>query len=210
MKKIFIAATALLFSTAVLHAQTKEGTKQGVKATHHKGAHGKNQMAGLNLNDEQKAKVKELNESYHKQFADLKKNTSISVGDYRTKSLALRKEQHEKMQALLTPEQKTQIAAQRKVMGEKMKEGQAKRFDKMKTQLGLSEEQSKKLKENQAGLQTKIKTIREDKTLTDEQKKEQVKAVFKQQKEQFRSVLTPEQLQKMKSGRKGRGAETEK
>jgi Spy/CpxP family protein refolding chaperone len=206
MKKIFIAATALLLSTAVLHAQTKEVTK----ATHHKGAHGKKQMANLNLNDEQKTKVKELNESYHKQFADLKKNTGMSVGDYRTKSLALRKEQHEKMQAILTPEQKTQVAAQRKQMGERMKAGQAKHFDKMKTQLGLSEEQSKKLKENQAGLQTKIKTIRENNTLTEAQKKEQVKAVFKQQKEQFRSVLTPEQLQKMKSGRKGRGAETEK
>jgi protein CpxP len=204
MKKILIAATALLMSTAALQAQTKEDTK----TTHHKGVHGRKHMANLNLNDEQKKKAKEINESYHKQFADLKKNTSISVGDYRTKTAALKKEQHEKMQAILTPEQKNQAVAQRKEMGQKMKEGQAKRFDKMKTQLGLTEEQSKKLKDSQAGFQTKIKSIREDKALTDEQKKEQVKAVFKQQHEQFKSVLTPEQLQKMKGGRKGRNTDT--
>lgn len=207
MKKIFIAAAALLMTTAALQAQTKED----VKTSHHKGFRGKGPMANLNLNDEQKKQVKDLNESYHKQFADLKKNTSISVGDYRTKSAALKKEQHEKMQAILTPEQKNQVAAQRKEMGKRMQEGQAKRFDKMKTQLGLTEEQSKKLKENQAGFQTKIKSIREDKSLSDEQKKEQVKAVFKQQQDQFKSVLTPEQLEKMKAarpGRKGRGIST--
>lgn len=199
MKKIFIAAAALLMSTAALQAQTKDDAK-----THHKGFQGRQQMSGLNLNDDQKKQVKELNESYHKQFADLKKNTSMSVGDFRTKSAALRKEQHEKMQSILTPEQKNQLAAQRKVMAGRMKEGQAKRFDKMKTQLGLTDEQSRKLKESQEGVQTKIKSIREDKSLTDDQKKEQVKAVFKQQKEQFKSVLTPEQLEKMKAGKPGR------
>lgn len=200
MKKIFIAAAALLMSTAALQAQTKDDAK----TSHHKGLQGRKQMSGLNLNDDQKKQVKELNESYHKQFADLKKNTSMSVGDFRTKSAALRKEQHEKMQSILTPEQKNQLAAQRKVMAGRMKEGQAKRFDKMKTQLGLTDEQSRKLKESQEGVQTKIKSIREDKSLTDDQKKEQVKAVFKQQKEQFKSVLTPEQLEKMKAGKPGR------
>ncbi|NCI51691.1 hypothetical protein GWC95_17335 [Sediminibacterium roseum] len=200
MKKIFIAAAALLMSTAALQAQTKDD----LKTSHHKGLQGRKQMSGLNLNDDQKKQVKELNESYHKQFADLKKNTSMSVGDFRTKSAALRKEQHEKMQSILTPEQKNQLAAQRKVMAGRMKEGQAKRFDKMKTQLGLTDEQSRKLKESQEGVQTKIKSIREDKSLTDDQKKEQVKAVFKQQKEQFKSVLTPEQLEKMKAGKPGR------
>ena len=91
-----------------------------------------------------------------------------------------------------------------------MKEGQAKRFDKMKSTLGLTDEQSKKLKESQAGLQDKIKSIRQNQSLSEEQKREQVKAIAKKQHEQLKSVLTPEQLQKMKGGRKGRGIQAEK
>jgi len=208
MKKIFIAAAALLMTTASLQAQTK---KEDPKGTHHKGPHAKREsFAKLNLNDEQKKKAKDINADYHKQFADLKKNTTMSVGDYRTKTAALKKEQHEKMQSLLTTEQKNQLVAQRKEGEKRMKEGQSRNFEKMKSQLGLSEEQSKKIKESQAGFQSKMKSIREDKTLTPDQKKEQVRNIAKQQHEQMKTVLTPEQLQKMKTGRKGRPVSTEK
>jgi F0F1-type ATP synthase membrane subunit b/b' len=81
--------------------------------------HAKKQFAGINLSDEQKKKAKELNESYQKQFAELRKNSSMTIGDYRTKTAALKKEQHEKFQALLTPEQKTQIADTKKEQGSK-------------------------------------------------------------------------------------------
>lgn len=208
MKKFFIAATALLMVAGSLQAQTGKEGKEGAKGIHHRNMHAKKQFAGINLSDEQKKKAKELNESYQKQFAELRKNSSMTVGDYRTKTAALKKEQHEKFQALLTPEQKTQIATQRKNREQKMKEGQAKRFDKMKSTLGLTDEQSKKLKEGQAGFQDKIKSIRENQSLSEDQKKEQVRAIAKEQHEQFKSVLTPEQLQKMKSGRKGRGMQS--
>jgi hypothetical protein len=91
-----------------------------------------------------------------------------------------------------------------------MKEGQAKHFDKMKSTLGLTDEQSKKLKESQAGFQDKIKSIRENQSLSEDQKREQVRAIAKEQHEQLKSVLTPEQLQKMKGGRRGRGIQAEK
>ncbi|MES2330801.1 MAG: hypothetical protein V4539_14455 [Bacteroidota bacterium] len=206
MKKLFIAATALLLVAGSLQAQTKEDRK----ATHHKNLGAKKQFANINLSDEQKTKAKELNEGYQKQFAELRKNTSMTVGDYRAKTAALKKEQHEKFQALLTSEQKTQMASQRKNAQQKMKDGQAKRFDKMKTQLGLSDEQSKKLKESQAGFQDKIKSIRENKELSDDQKREQVRTISKKHHELLKSVLTPEQLQKMKGGRKGKGIQAEK
>ncbi|MDB5210438.1 MAG: hypothetical protein JWQ30_1265 [Sediminibacterium sp.] len=207
MKKLFIAATALLLVAGSLQAQTK---KEDRKATHHKNIGAKKQFANVNLSDEQKTKAKELNEGYQKQFAELRKNTSMTVGDYRAKTAALKKEQHEKFQALLTPEQKTQMASQRKNAQQRMKDGQAKHFDKMKTQLGLSDEQSKKLKESQAGFQDKIKSIRENKELSEDQKREQVRAISKQHHEQLKSVLTPEQLQKMKGGRRGKGIQAEK
>lgn len=209
MKKFFIAAAALLLVTGAVQAQTK---KEGARGTHHRNIHAGKQFAKVNLSDDQKKKAKELNESYQKQFAELRKNTSMTVGDYRTKTAALKKEQHEKMQAIFTPEQKAQLAEQRKNAQQRMKEGQARHFDKMKTQLGLTDEQSKKLKDNQAVLQGKIKSIRENKSLSEDQKREQVRAIAKEQREQLKSVLTPEQLQKMKGagGRRGRGIQAEK
>jgi Spy/CpxP family protein refolding chaperone len=203
MKKVWIAATALLLITGSLQAQTN---KEETKTAHHKGIHGKNGMAHLNLSDDQKAKLKELNAGYRKQFADLKGNA-----DSKEKIAALRKEQHEKMQALLTPEQKTQLAEQRKNGRQGMKGDRGKGgFDRMKTQLGLTDEQAKKIKDSQAGVHEKIKSIHQDQTLSDSQKKEQVRAIMKQQHETMKSVLTPEQLQKMKNGRKGRKSESVK
>jgi Spy/CpxP family protein refolding chaperone len=165
--------------------------------------HGRNGMANLNLTNEQKTQLKALNEGYRQQFAALKGNA-----DNKDKIAALRKEQHEKMQAILTPEQKTQLASQRKNFGQKMKGGEAKHFDRMKTQLGLTDEQTKKLKDSQAGVHEKIKSIRQDQTLSESQKKEQVRAIMKDQREKMKSILTPEQLQKMKSGHKNKSTES--
>ena len=205
MKKLLIAATAILFTVASLQAQTE---KQDGKQFHHKGMHAKKGMPQINLSEEQKKQVKELNASYEKQFSELRNNNSITMGDYKSKTAALKKEQHEKIQALLTPEQKTQLATQRKEGDRKMKEGQAKHFDQMKTKLGLSDEQVTKIKAGQAGLQDKIKAIHQDQSLSDTQKKEQVRSAMKQQRDEMQSILTPDQLQKMKAARKTRGAES--
>jgi Spy/CpxP family protein refolding chaperone len=108
MKKIFIAATAILLATASLQAQAQ---KEAGTEKHHRGAYGhRGGMKGLNLNDEQKKQFKEIGETYKKQFADLKNNKSLSADELKTKAEALRKQRHEKMQSLLTPEQKTKMA----------------------------------------------------------------------------------------------------
>jgi Spy/CpxP family protein refolding chaperone len=207
MKKLLIAVTAIILTTGALQAQTE---KKDSKQFHHKGMYAKKGMPHINLTDEQKKQVKELNAGYQKQFSELRNNNSITMGEYKSKTAALKKEQHEKMQALLTPEQKTQLAAQRKEGARKMKEAQAKRVDQMKTQLGLSDEQANKIKAGQAGLQDKIKAIHQDQKLSDSEKKEQVRSAMKQQRVEMQSILTPEQLQKMKTARKSRGAESAK
>ena len=70
-------------------------------------------------------------------------------------------------------------------------------MEKMKTDLGLTDEQSAKLKSDRTAMQEKMKAIREDKSLNDEAKKEQVKELMKKQKEDMRSILTEEQLKKL-------------
>lgn len=224
MKKIFIAVTALLIATASLQAQTQ---KEAGTEKHHRGARGqKNGMKDLNLNEDQKKQFKEIGETYHKQFRDLKNDKSLSADDMKAKAGALKKERHEKMQSLLSPEQKTKMGEWKKA-GEGRKDGAVRKdgarnwnkggagnrhgrgqsVDQMKIKLGLSDDQAAKLKVNQSGFRDKVKALHENTSLTDVQKKEQMKELAQKQKENLKSILTPEQLEKMKTGRKGRGAD---
>ena len=72
----------------------------------------------------------------------------------------------------------------------------------MKKELNLTDEQSAKLDESRKKLAEKMKVIHEDKSLTEAQVKEKSGALRKQQKEYMKSILTEEQLMKMKEGRK--------
>jgi Spy/CpxP family protein refolding chaperone len=85
------------------------------------------------------------------------------------------------------------------------------RAARMKTELGLSDEQAAKLEKSRAGVAADMKAIRDNKSLTDEQKREQMKELGKKQKENMKSVLTEEQMKKLKEsghkrmeGRKGK------
>ena len=197
MKKFFIAATAILLATATLEAQTQ---KKGRTEKHHKGMHG---HKGMNLNEDQKKQFKEIKESYHKQFADLKNNKSLSAEQIKARSAALRKEQHEKLQSLLTAEQKARISARKDTDGEG-RQNRGKNFEEMKKDLGLSDDQALKLKNSQKGFHDKVKAIRENKNLSESQKKDQLKELSQERKESMQSILTAEQLEKMKNSKKGK------
>ena len=65
-------------------------------------------------------------------------------------------------------------------------------------QLGLTKDQQDKIKATNKEAKTKRAAIKGDKTLTDSQKKAQVKAVNKDHKDKLAKVYTPEQKAKMK------------
>jgi|GEM_PF-913310 len=71
----------------------------------------------------------------------------------------------------------------------------------MMKQLNLSEEQKTKLKEMNAGNKEKKQAILNDTKLTEEQKKEQLRAIKKEQATNMQTVLTDEQKAKMKEVR---------
>ena len=211
MKHLLIAASAFFLIAGSAQAQSTQ--KDSTFRKHQRGNFQRKPgmgMKDLNLTDSQKKQFKELHDSYSKQFADLRNNKSLSADEQKTKMQALRKEQSGKMQSILTEEQKTKFAAQRKDWGKRggfaHKDGQArgKGFEQMKAKLNLTDDQSAKLKANRADFHTKAKAIHENKNLTDDQKKEQVKALAQQNRESLKSILTPEQLEKMKAGRKNR------
>ncbi|HEY9362266.1 MAG TPA: hypothetical protein VIQ00_03310 [Chitinophagaceae bacterium] len=204
MKKIITMTAILFLAVASTQAQDtkanhqKDHQRHGKMMEKHKGQ----KMDQLNLTDAQKQQMKANQENYKKQLAELKKNDNITVKEYRSQMETLKKQQRQKMQNLLTTEQKSQLEKNRQQRAAQYGAMAKQRNDQMKTQLGLTDEQAKKLADIRKDNAEKMRSIHENTTLDHAAKQEQMKALKEQQKEATKSILTPEQLQKMKDQKK--------
>jgi len=213
MKRIFIAALSTLLATGVLNAQEAATTTAKPAQQHHhagKGKHGKHgkhhggEHMGVKLSDEQKKQAAAINQNYRQQVASLKKDDNITMGAYKKKLLALQKDRKSRVSALLTPEQKTTIAQNKAKMQQKMRERSTARLEKMKQHLNLKDEQVTAIKSQQEAFRKKVSDIRANDNLLPEDKKQQIMALAKDQKEQFKSVLTKEQQDQLAKDREER------
>ena len=204
MKKILFAAFILSMAFTI-DAQKITDRKESEKDKHekmdrHRGG-ARIDFHKLNLTEDQKAKFKTQKESFRLQMEELKKNDNITVKDWKAKMKALRENQKTQMEKILTNEQKAQIETM-KAEKKEMHESMAKeRQEKMKTNLGITDAQSAAMGKYKTELQQKLKVIKEDKKLTDDQKKEKAKELLKSHKESMKSILTEEQLKKLKESK---------
>ena len=74
----------------------------------------------------------------------------------------------------------------------------------MKTDLNLTDDQVAKIKDQRKSLMEQAKAIRENSSLTEEQKKEQLMNLMKSSKESMNNILTAEQLKKKEEMRNSR------
>ena len=200
MKKLLIPLIAIFALTATVSAQDKM-SKKGHHNKHQKGMMAKQ----LNFTDAQKAQVKTINEDSRKKMQELNRNEGITVKEQRDRKAAILKERKTKMDGLLTAEQKTKMTQLRAEHKAKKEAGYAKRLDKMKTNLNLTDEQVTKLKAQQAANRAKAEQIKNNESLSREQKKEQMMALKTQAKDQYNKIFTPEQLKKKEEMKKNRG-----
>ena len=204
MKKLFIPIIAIFALTVTANAQDKM-SKKGHHQKHERGMMAKQ----LDFTDAQKNQAKIINEDSRKKKQDLNKNESITVKEMRDRKTAILKEKKNKMDGLLTADQKTKMAgikAQQKV---KKEEHFAKHIDKMKTSLNLSDDQVTKLKSQRSANHAKAEKIKNNESLSREQKKEQMMALKTEAKEQNKKIFTPEQIKKreeMKKSHKDKAA----
>ena len=203
MKKVLIPLIAIFAFAVTANAQDKMG-KKGQHYKHHQ----KDMMAKqLNFSDDQKAQAKTINEDARKKMQELNKNENITVKEQRDRKAAIQKERKTKMDGLLTAEQKTKQAQLKAEHKAKKEEQYAKHLDKMKTNLSLSDEQVAKLKTQHTANHAKAEKIKNNESLSREQKKEQMMALKTDAKAQHDKILTPEQLKKkeeMKKNREGK------
>lgn len=207
MKRLIVGALALFLIAGAAQAQDHGKQRQGNHQHFQK----------LNLTDAQKAQLKEIRQKERNELQALEKNDQMIVRDWKAKKKEIRERSRKEFASVLTPEQRQMVAK----MGKNRKhEGFAQRrfghggrgqaFRKgMKVgafgkDLNLTQEQKDKLKDMRSQFRTKAQDIRNNKDLTQDQKKSQFKDLMKDQKEQMKSVLTPEQLEKVQSHMKER------
>lgn len=204
MKKYLIALSAFTIITVTVNAQTKRNTTDDANITHHNKMGEKNQrhdrgmmMKELNLSNAQKQQAKSVREDYKAQYKQLDENkSSLSQQDYQTKKEQIRKEQRSKFESILTADQKSKMADLKKDQMAKRHSMHKKNRGKMKTTLNLTDDQVSKLKSQHENFKAQAQAIKENKSLTDEQKKENLMDLRKRSREDEKTILTAEQLQK--------------
>jgi Spy/CpxP family protein refolding chaperone len=215
MKRMITSALAILLLAGAAQAQ---GRNKGDKQER------REDKKELNLSADQKTKLKDIHSREKAEMDALRSNTSLS----KEQQQARRKEIHEKYvterKALLTPEQQKKAAEFREGMKDRRgpgghegrdtvgrhggpgARGEGKRGDRMKEMqkdLNLTAAQQDQLKALRDQYRPKHEAIRNNTSLTQEQKRQQSQELMKAQQEQMKSILTAEQLQKMQQKRQG-------
>jgi len=189
MKRIFVLAfaTVLLSGSAMAQEKKDSSSRWAYDGKHHHKAKGdkKQKVAklakDLNLTDAQKQQLKSINE------------------EYKGKDKSLRDEKKAKAQAVLTSEQKAKLEQMKTDRKNKMKAAHEKKAAEMKKDLNLSDAQGQQIKSLNEDFKKQADAIRNNSTLTQDQKKEQLKALGEQRKAKMNSILTPEQQQKLEA-----------
>jgi len=219
MKKYLIALASVTVITISASAQINRNSTDTTTQQHKMGMHRRQEYAThkfhhrnmmmnqLNLTDVQKQQAKSINDNYRNQLKDLEKNDNITLKDYRFKKANLEQERKSKFQALLTTDQKNKIEQAKKQRNEKMKMMAQKRLEKMKTDLNLTDDQVAKITEQRKNSMEQMKAIRENSSLSEEQKKEQLMDLRKSSRESMNSILTADQLKKKEELRNSRMSE---
>jgi Spy/CpxP family protein refolding chaperone len=199
MKRVLIGMALAAFVATTACAQDQSLSTDRPKMHHHRG----DAMAQLNLTDDQKNEMKVINDDFKQQMTDLKKSEDkITVTEWKSKMTTIRNDHHAKMDKVLTDEQKANLKTMHKEQGKRFRQDKHNRMDRMKKELNLTDDQVTALNKNHEDMAQQFKSIRDNKTLTEDQKKAEMKKFKDQQHESLKSILTPEQLQKLEQQKK--------
>lgn len=199
MKKIIAGLFAIAAFTFSVNAQNGDDKKMNRdRSAHHKQG-GDRDMSELNLTEAQRQQMKSINAEFKTKMEALRKNENLTVKDSKAQREALMLERKNRVSSILTPEQRTkfqQMGDMRK--GDKGEKFGGDRKEDMKD-LNLTEAQKQQMKANRESFKAKADAIKNNSSLSDEHKKTQMQALHAEQKESLKSILTAEQLSKIKS-----------
>ncbi|RFC46419.1 MAG: protein refolding chaperone Spy/CpxP family [Verrucomicrobia bacterium] len=159
--------------------------------------------ARLGLSEEQFAKLKPVVLEESSNLDAIKNDATLTDSQKKEKAGVLMASFREKMGAVLTAEQRAQLAEETQRRATQGRDEIALRLQAMKEKLGLSEEQMAKIRPVLLEEGPKLKALKDDKTTSPEEKR----ATLKQSMERIAAELTPEQKEKMREQLQKRAAQ---
>lgn len=207
---VLVASLVLLGAGNIVSAQTQSDSANPPAAGVPSGDRRGGRRAGfdlpdLNLTADQKTKLKALHESERQQIEAVRNDASLSLEEKKAKIRTINQTTRPQLQAVLTPEQ--QQLLQRASQGGR---GFGPRGGRL-GDLGLTTDQRSQIEAIHKSTRDQMNSIRNDSTLSSEQKEAKLKTLLQNSQQQVSGILTPEQQQKLREehqsgpGRFGRG-----
>ena len=214
---------ALTIGAAQAQDSSARKDKHHQKKEHRMGGYDK-----LNLTAEQKERMKSIKEEYKTQSEALRKQDQLSVAEMKTRREELHRNFRTQTESILTADQKAQlekVKAEKKASGKegkfergagkrgktegrddiskrgksKGREGFRQKGAELEKELNLTAAQKEKMASANAELKTRMTALKNDNSLTKEQKRAKIQELVKDRQEQFKSILTKEQAEKLQS-----------
>jgi hypothetical protein len=189
MKKSLMLGAVMMISTIVF-AQHKPGK------SHDGEGQAEKMKTELSLSDAQYTSIKSINKKYKDKHNALEKDSTLT-GEFRSGQMKnLKKEREKEVYAVLTPEQYAQWKAHKKEESDAKKaqkeEAKAAKDAKMKSDLGLSDEQFTKLDAINDEYKEKRKALEKETDKTERKK------LAVEHEAKVKTILTAEQFEKWK------------
>lgn len=216
MKKIVLGLFALTLTVGAMAQATEKKEHWKHENGREFGQRGEGMFEKLNLTDAQKAQVKQINENFKTRMSAFKSDATSTPEELKEKRQSLIKEHRQQLLAVLTPEQRKQAESFKAEFKDKRgdfseREGAGfGRFREITKDLGLTADQNAKITSIETNMRNELKAVEQNSSLSIDAKKAQKKDIFKKYREEFKSVLTEEQKDKLKSKIKDRREKSDK
>ena len=155
----------------------------------------------LNLTDQQKSQIQSLMQNQRQQAQTVRNDASLTPQQKQDKLKQLREGNHQQMMAILTPDQQQNLQQFRSEHP-----GMGRRGSGMgpMARLNLTPEQKTKLQPIFQSSFQQVQAVRNDSSLTAEQKQAKISEIRQNTKSQVTGILTPEQQQQWQQMRQKR------
>jgi len=210
MKKTILIAFAAMLTLATYAQQPgKQMHGRGDGPGMGQGRQGMDKMKQeLNMTEAQQKQMKALHEDFRAKMKALHENENITVKEQRDRMYKLGQEHRTAMQKVLTPEQQQKMKANREDQAKKMQEKQGQHFEKVSTDLKLTDAQKSELKQIHEKHIAAVKTVQDNEGLDRTARQTTMKNLMEQHKKDMQKVLSKEQYaqwEQMKQDQYGKG-----
>ncbi len=151
-----------------------------------------------NLTPEQRAQLKSIHQSTRTQLEALRNDQSLTPEQRQARARSIGEATRQQVLGILTPEQQEMMKNRR---GEGFGRGPGKSRGEG-AGMGLSADQKAQLKITHESTRTQVNSVRNDSSLTPEQKAQQLKSIRENSRQQLSGILSAQQLDQLRSHRR--------